>query len=352
MDSSNLFLSGIVEGFYGREWSDEARLAYAGYLSDLGLNAALYCPKSDATLRRCWQESWEPRRWRQMQRIASAYAAQDVLWGVGLSPFNLYANYGVPERDALHRKVDDLARLNAPMMAILFDDMPGDIDGLAQRQAQIIDDVRAWLPQTRLLACPTYYSFDPVLERHFGQMPPSYWAELGALWPADVEIFWTGNEVCSEKIAALDVQRINDLIGRKVALWDNYPVNDGAKRSRFLYTTPLQHRDPQLKSLLRGHFCNPMNQPLLSLPALTGLAALYGSEAGTNQWLASTLGDEAWALLTRDASLFEHSGLDALDEGACAALAEQYAVAPGAAAVEVRDWLRGCYAFDPECLTD
>ena len=32
------FLSGVVEGFYGRSWTLETRLAYAEYLSAAGLN--------------------------------------------------------------------------------------------------------------------------------------------------------------------------------------------------------------------------------------------------------------------------------------------------------------------------
>ncbi len=51
---SREFLTGIVEGFYGRAWSTETRIAYADYLSHAGMNTCLYCPKEDVYLRKQW----------------------------------------------------------------------------------------------------------------------------------------------------------------------------------------------------------------------------------------------------------------------------------------------------------
>ncbi len=76
---------------------------------------------------------------------------------------------------------------------------------------------------------------------------------------------------------AQDIERIIRQLGRRVTLWDNYPVNDGAERSNFLYTSKLSERPLHCGHLISGHLCNPMNQGLLSLPALSGLAALYGN---------------------------------------------------------------------------
>jgi hypothetical protein len=207
------------------------------------------------------------------------------------------------------------------------------------------------MPSTRLLVCPTYYSFDPVLERHFGSRPSSYWADLGQLLPVDADIFWTGNKVCSSKIDPDDVQAINEILGRNVLLWDNYPVNDGAVRSNHLYTSPLSDRRGANPTMLSGHLCNPMNQPLLSLPALLGLARLHGSEVDEQQ-IAHWMGAECWRQLKHDSRLFQDAGLPAIDVLKRKELAALYSTFPGAAAREVKDWLSGEYAFDPSCLTD
>lgn len=349
---SKPFLSGVIEGFYGPQWPHATRVAYARILSLAGLNTYLYCPKADSTLRREWRRHWPVEYRRQMDELSRVYQGRGLNWGVGLSPFELYRHYGSSERQQLRDKIDYLGELGAPLLAILFDDMPGDLDGLAERQAEIVADVCAWLPGVRVLACPTYYSFDPVLERVFGVRPERYWEVLGSGLPPEVEVFWTGNQVCSEHIAAEDLQGIVELLGRPVTLWDNYPVNDSEKRSNFLYTSPLAGRSATLRPLLHGHLCNPMNQGLLSLPALAGLSALYGGGRLTQAVLAAELGDDLWQSLTAHAEAFEIRGRSGLGEEQCAELAQRYARYPGPAAQELVGWLRGEYAFDPACLTD
>lgn len=351
MVGSMEFLAGVIEGFYGRSWSFETRLAYADYLGEAGLNTLIYCPKGDPYLRRRWQADWPESSWRELLELSSAYRQRGINWGVGLSPVELYREYGKVQREQCKRKVERLAELSAPLLAILFDDMPGDFDALATRQAQIVADICDWVPGVRVLVCPTYYSFDPVLEQYFGPMPVDYWPQLGRELPGDSEIFWTGNRVCSESIDVSDIEAIVEHLGRPVTLWDNYPVNDGSVRSKFLYTSKLSARSPALRPLIKGHFCNPMNQGLLSLPALSGLADLYGNGGLNEEALCRILGPLTWERLSRDKHVFEHEGLSGLGEEQCRRLASEYGGLPGAAATEIAQWLLGHYSFDPNCLT-
>jgi hypothetical protein len=352
MTPSRVFLTGILEGFYGRSWSFETRLAYADYLVQAGLNTCLYCPKSDPYLRRQWQDDWPAAQWRQLSALSAAYRQRGVFWGVGLSPFALYRHYGSAQREQLRRKVGRLAELDAPLLAILFDDMPGDLDALASRQSEIVTDVTLWWPEARVLVCPTYYSFDPVLEKFFGSMPRDYWPALGRELPAGVDIFWTGNRVCSDAIAPQDIERIHSLLQRPVVLWDNYPVNDGALRSNFLFLDKLSRRECLPGELLGGHLCNPMNQGLLSLPALSGLAALYRTGGEGDEWVAQAIGPATWRQLQSDRQAFKELGLSGLGAARCRELAQRYRALPGPAAREVAEWLLGEYRFDPACLTD
>lgn len=348
---SDKFQTGVIEGFYGRCWSFETRLAYADYLKEAGLNAFIYCPKGDPYLRRRWQEDWPSAAWNELLQLSAAYRKRGLHWGVGLSPVELYRDYGIPQRNQLKRKLQRLEELDAPIIAILFDDMPGDLDSLAIRQAEIIDDVRGWLPEVQVLVCPTYYSFDPVLERYFGSMPKGYWQQLGSELPRAVQIFWTGNNVCSQTITADDIKVIVEQLGRPVTLWDNYPVNDGAVRSRYLYTSKLSGRSDALRPFISGHFCNPMNQGLLSLPALSGLAALYGGNGLDDTALSRILGPLTWERLSQDKQVFEKSGLTGLGKQRRQELVTEYGKLPGEAAREITEWLRGEYEFDPTCLT-
>lgn len=351
MQQSTAFLTGVIEGFYGRAWPMETRLAYADYLQQAGLNTYIYCPKGDPFLRKRWQEHWPEHDWLGLLELSRVYRARRLNFGVGLSPDELYRDYGGPQKTVLRRKLERLSELSSPLIAILFDDMPGDLDGLAARQAEIINDVCAWMPGVRVLVCPTYYSCDPLLEKYFGRMPGGYWSEFGRLLPPDVDIFWTGASVCATSIDVAHLQSVTEQFGRPLTLWDNYPVNDGGERCDFLYTTPLPGRDPGIRSCLRGHLCNPMNQGLLSLPALSGLATLYGYAGLNEEALARILGRDTWALLTRDRRAFEEDGLRGLGEERCRQLALEYGHLPGTAAAEIAGWLRGEYAFDPACLT-
>jgi hyaluronoglucosaminidase len=352
MAEQNVFLTGVVEGFYGRPWSHADRMAYATYLPRLGLNSYLYCPKSDPYLRKLWTQQWPAEKFSQMQELAGAYRDQQLQWGVGLSPYALYQSYGATERKALRAKVEYLTALDMPLLAILFDDMPGAIDNLAARQAEILEDVCHWAGASRILVCPTYYSFDPVLEKHFGAMPSGYWGQLGVEMPAGVEIFWTGNKVCSDDITREDITSIVSELGRPVMLWDNYPVNDGALRSRYLYTSALTARDRDVDGHLTGHFCNPMNQSLLSLLALTGLGELYSDELTDHRWLGGVLGSEVYQRLLTDGPELQGQGLDGMSEARKRELLDIYSGLAGPGAAEVAAWLRGEYTFDPACLTD
>ncbi|WP_162300047.1 beta-N-acetylglucosaminidase domain-containing protein [Kineobactrum sediminis] len=348
------FLSGVIEGFYGRPWSHQVRMDYADYLSQLGLNSYIYAPKADPWLRRQWQRHWPREEWLGLQELAQHFARLGISFGIGLSPFALYAEYGPRQRDHLWARIDQLNGLGAPLLAILFDDMPGDQADLAGRQAEIVADICAWTVAERIIVCPTYYSFDPVLERFFGRRPENYWAQLGHLLAPEVDIFWTGNRVCPDSVSIADLQRARAEFKRPLVLWDNYPVNDGAVRSKHLFLDPLQGREQAPADIVHGHFCNPMIQARCSLPALTGLAALYSGAAATQKvpWLQATLGESTWRLLLRDSVLFRDIGLHGLGVARRQSLQAEYAALNNPAAAEVVGWLRGDDDFDPACLTD
>jgi len=340
---------GVIEGFYGQPWGMEARFAMADWLPALGIEALLYAPKADRWLRRGWREAW-PRESREaLGRLSQRASSCALDLGIGLSPFGIYRHYGAAERRALRDRVEVINDFGAPLLALLFDDMPGDVADLAQRQAEVAVDVAHWSAARELLLCPTYYSEDPVLDRVFGARPEGYLAELAGALPDTVSLFWTGRQVCSETVACADLPPQQDLHGNTLALWDNYPVNDSRARSEHIYVQPFSGRDPALAGRLRWHWSNAMNQPALSLPALASLAALYGAPvAGAETVLQSAgVGRELLAACAPLAT----APRDALDAAQRSRL-EACAKGPGRAARELLAFLRGDYRFDPECLTD
>jgi hypothetical protein len=197
--------------------------------------------------------------------------------------------------------------------------------------------------------CPTYYSDDPVLDRVFGPRPPGYLESLCSQLGQAFEIFWTGPAVCSDSIERTDLAPVAARCNRRLALWDNYPVNDSRARSPHLYLQPLRGRSPDIAAYLGSHWCNAMNQPALSLPALASLPKLYGrlpeGEPTVMQGAGLTVD------LLRACAVLAETPLAGLSADQLARL-EAAAEDSSPAALELRDWLAGAYEFDPACLTD
>ncbi len=352
------FLCGVIEGFYGRTWPWPTRHAMIQFLQQQQFNTYIYAPKADRHLRKAWRVSHAPDEFSQLLALRNDCRAQHIQFGIGFSPWGLQNNYTVADRLALQQKIRDLNRLNGDILCILFDDMPGAIDDLAQRQCAIVADITAVSNAQRILVCPTYYSFDPLLEQVFGAMPVRYLETLGAGLEGSIDVLWTGTQVLSPGFSRADIDAVSARLGRKPVLWDNYPVNDGRRISRFLHLLPVRERPWQLSEWCRGHLANPMNQAVLSQLPLASLAHNYrlrGAYDPEQFWRTQPeelFGRELAILLHRDVDLFQQQGLDQLVSADRERLIDDYQCIDNPAALEVIDWLQEGYRFDPDCLTD
>lgn len=354
-DDSKVCLLGVVEGFYGQSWTWQDRANYAQSLDEMGLNSYIYAPKSDSYLRKQWRDHWPERQWQSLARFSEQSRSAGIIWGIGLSPFELYKNYSDSQKRLLTEKISRLNELQPDILAVLFDDMPGDQPDLAERQHEIVADICEQSGARRILVCPTYYSNDPVLESFFGQMPIGYWQDLGRLLPEQVELLWTGNRVCSDSISRGDLADITEKFRRLPTLWDNYPVNDGKEACKTLNLGPLSKRKLELGKDIQGHLCNPMNQPNLSRMPLASLALLHsGIQKNTGSYrdiFIAFCGEKVGNQLAQDMAVFQCGGLDSLSAEQLSQYKTRYKQLPGACAEEVFRWLNGEFAFDPECLT-
>jgi hyaluronoglucosaminidase len=200
--------------------------------------------------------------------------------------------------------------------------------------------------------CPTYYSFDPVLEKVFGAMPTNYWQELGEGLSSVWDFFWTGDKVVSKNYAIDSLAVIASQLGRKPLLWDNYPVNDGEKISNFLHLADAE-RKAELKKSTQGLLCNPMNQAELSKAAICATSIqLRGREINQADLFHRLFGEELAVMLIKDLDSFEKIGLLELSIADTQRLKDKYKTLNHLGAKEVYDWLDGKYKFDSACLTD
>lgn len=347
---------GIIEGFYGPAWSWQARARVVATLAPHGYRFYWYAPKGDAFLRRRWQEPHPPEQAEEIKAFARHCEKQGVAFGVGLSPYEVYRQFDGAARRALADKLAWLADLGVQRLALLFDDMPGNMPELAQRQAEVVAWVRAHTALPDLAVCPTYYSDDPVLDRVFAHRPPDYLSRLGELLDPGIEMFWTGEEVCSRAVSPAHLRQVAQRLGRRPLLWDNYPVNDGDRMSRHLHLRGFTGRPASLAGELTGHAINPALQPTLTcIPAIT-LAASYrqGDDycylAATREAAREVLGPDLGRQICDDVLALEDSGLARLSVERQARLRECYAGYDHEGAREVLAWLAGAYQVTDEMV--
>lgn len=346
---------GIIEGYFGRCWSHADRCAVVSRLGPRGYRFFHYAPKIDRFLRRDWQQIHHPFATAELCQLSAHCRALDVRFGVGLTPYGAHLDFDAETKAALKAKLAMLDSLSIDDLAILFDDMRGDLPDLAARQADIIAFCLDHSRATRFYTCPSYYSDDPVLDRVFGTRPVDYLEDFGKLIDPAIQIYWTGEEVCSKAYAPGHLRDVAERIGRKVCLWDNYPVNDGPRMSQYLHLRGFTGRGPEIARWITGHAINPALQPVLScIPALTLIEAYrQGSDfaygAAFTTAATEVVGADLAAMIAADLLTFNDAGLDRLGDRADR-LCQRYAGIDHPAAREIVDWLGGGYAITGEML--
>jgi len=346
---------GLIEGFFGRPWSWADRREAVRFLRPHGYSFYVYAPKADPWLRRRWQEPHPEAELAELVALREACRAAGVRFGIGLSPFELHLQAERGWQEKLAAKLAMLAPLKPDDLAILFDDMRGDVPDLAARQAAIVHFAAERGVADRFFCCPSYYSDDPILDVAFGPRPAFYLEQLGRLLDPAIRIFWTGEEVCSREYSPGHLARVAGQLRRKPTLWDNYPVNDGSRMAQHLHLRAFTGRPASIAGQIAGHAINPASQPVLSrIPALT-LAESYKQgeayeyRAAFARAARTVLGEALAERVGRDILSLEDRGLDRLGERR-ALLRERYAGYDHPGAREIVAWLDGQWNVTDESV--
>jgi hyaluronoglucosaminidase len=346
---------GIVEGFFGPNWSWSDRTVVMRTLAQAGFSRYVYAPKGDAALRRQWDAPHRDEWLRALSNFAQACKEVGVEFGVGISPYGLHDEMSEARLALFCDRVRSLVDTGATRIAILFDDMDAGCESLAMSQMRIVESALSVLPNTAFTLCPSYYSDDIVLDRVFGARPVDYLETLGRSLDSSIEVFWTGPEVCSRQISRTHLLRVYETLRRKPSLWDNYPVNDGPRMSTQLHLRGFTGRSANIKDCVAAHYINPALQPMLSMiPALTLVDVYvkgddYDYVSSFESATQRVAGDALALALREDLLAFQDAGLHRLDERKTA-LSNKYAAIDHPIAREVCTWLRGDYAVSAELV--
>lgn len=345
---------GIVEGFFGPAWSHSARLQYADFLSAFPDSFYFYAPKRDPHLRKEWRAPWSVEYLRMLSQLVEKFHQKNVQVGVGLSPFGLGKSLTSEDQQLLDQKILQLKNLGIDKLGLFFDDMPSSED-LASVQIQVVKKAQLVFP-TGLMFCPSYYTFDPILDKVFGLRPPEYLEEIAAGISQNVSLLWTGPKVISDEISHEHLVEVTSLLKRKPFIWENIFANDGPRNCKFLKLKYFTGRDGKFLNDCEGVAFNLMNQPALSqILYLASTHVLSKGIAGAEAFeeALSQLVDPALAsFIQTHRELFLTQGLDKISETEKAILLREMGDSQHPVALEIKDWLKGEYLVGPECLTD
>ena len=349
-------LLGTIEGFFGRSYTFPERTDLMRALAPVGYGFYLYAPKGEGRLRRRWREPFADDQMAVLADFAAACRSAGVAFGVGLSPYEAHFGFDGEARAALSAKIAQIDAVGCAFLAVLFDDMRGDIADLARRQIEIIEFAASRTAADRIAACPTYYSDDPVLDRVFGQRPEGYLADLGRGLDGSIDLMWTCEEVCSREFSLSHLEHVADLFGRRPFLWDNYPVNDGPRMSPHLHLRAFTGRPAAMADLVSAHGVNPASQATLTQIPMRTLAMSYGEGrayaygAAFEAAARAVCGDALAGRIVPDLLTLEDVGLNGLSDARLRSLTERYEAFDHPAAREIVSWLAGAYGQSGEAL--
>jgi len=337
---------GMVEARFGRIWSEAERSYVVHTLAAAGYAFYHYGPKADPALRRAWRTPHTHAETERLARLSAQVRAAGMRFGIALTPIGSSHPFDEDARAALAKRVADLDAIGIDDLAIFFDDLRGDMPALAARQADVVNFCADLTRATRVYTCPTYYSDDRLLDIVFGERPASYLRDLGRRLDPAVRVYWTGEEVCAREIGGAHLERVAAELGRPVCLWDNYPVNDGERMSRFLHLRAFTGRSAEIAAHVCGHAVNPAIQahlgciPALTLPMIYHRGERYAYGAAFSDAARLLLGDAFAAMLQEDILAFQDVGRERLGARADR-LRDRYGAIDHPAAREIMHWLAG-----------
>ncbi|MEU5837940.1 beta-N-acetylglucosaminidase domain-containing protein [Streptomyces diacarni] len=270
-DHPSMPLRGTIEGFYGPPWTQAERLDHVRFLGDTKANTYVYAPKDDPYHREKWREPYPRDKLAELGELVEAARAHHVRFTFAVSP-GASICYSDPEDvKALEAKLQSLYDLGVRDFSVPLDDInytKWNCDGdeekygapgrapAAEAQADLLNTLqRGFLADhegTRpLQTVPTEYG---------DLTETAYKKTLREQLDADVEVMWTGTDVVPPEITNEQAEKASELFGRKVFVWDNYPVNDFERTKGRLLLAPYDKRDAGLSEHTSGLVSNPMNQ--------------------------------------------------------------------------------------------
>ncbi|XP_059929122.1 protein O-GlcNAcase isoform X1 [Gadus macrocephalus] len=297
-DGHRKFISGVVEGFYGRPWTMEQRKELFRRQQKWGLNTYLYAPKDDYKHRMFWRELYSVEEAEQLMTLISAAKEHNIEFIYAISPGLDITFSNQKEVSTLKRKLDQVTHFGCKSFALLFDDIEHNIcpadkevfSSYAHAQVSITNEIFQYLgePET-FLFCPTEYC-GTFCYPNVSQSP--YLHTVGEKLLLGIEVLWTGPKVVSKDITVESIEEVSKILRRAPVIWDNIHANDYDQKRLFL--GPYKGRSTELIPRLKGVLTNPNCEFESNFVAIHTLATWYKSNMnGVRKDVVMTDGEDS-----------------------------------------------------------
>ncbi|MEU1281147.1 beta-N-acetylglucosaminidase domain-containing protein [Streptomyces sp. NPDC005805] len=321
---------GITEGFYGRPWTREQRLAQLDFLGRTKQNRYLYAAGDDLYRQSMWREPYPAAQRAEFRALAERARSNHVTLAWAVAPAQSMCLSDDGDVRALTRKIDAMWALGFRAFQLQFQDVSytewhcdrdaetfgSGPEAAAKAQARVANTVARHLADRHpgaeaLSVMPTEYYQDGATE---------YRTALAGALADGVRVAWTGVGVVPRTITGGELAGVRRAFDdRPLVTMDNYPINDYAQDRLFL--GPLTGRDPAVATGSAVLLANAMEQASASrVPLFTAadyawnprgyrpgeswraaLDELAGGDRAAREALAVLAGNGASSILSPDA---------------------------------------------------
>ncbi|HOK77018.1 MAG TPA: beta-N-acetylglucosaminidase domain-containing protein [Verrucomicrobiota bacterium] len=256
--------TGVIEGFYGKPWTDTERFMLFDWLQTCGLNTYIYAPKDDLKHRAAWRELYSASESKTISSLIRASNKRGISFSYAIAPGLDMRFSADSDLDALRNKLAQVIKMGCRSFALLFDDIPARLapndrkrfGSQASAQAATANSLCEWLGRqaagSTLFFCPTVYC--GAMARP-NVSHSEYLRELGDKLHPAIKVFWTGPDIISGEIPVDSIREFRSVLRRRPVIWDNLYANDYDMRR--LHTGPYAGRPPSLKAETNGILLNP-----------------------------------------------------------------------------------------------
>lgn len=271
VDQPLMPLRGAIEGFYGSPWTHQERMDQLAFYGDVKMNTYVYAPKDDPYHREKWREPYPEQKLDELRQLVDQASAHHVRFTFALSPGLSMCYSSQNDQRALNAKLQAMYDIGVRSFSLPLDDIDyekwncdadrekygeaspktagqAQVDLLNRVQREFIDNHQGAKP---LQSVPTEYS---------DTEDSPYKKTIREQLDDRVEMMWTGEGVIPHEITNEQAEQAASVWGRKVFVWDNYPVNDFDETAGRLLLAPYDKREAGLHDQLSGIVLNPMNQ--------------------------------------------------------------------------------------------